>query len=352
MNFGLKTQCVAAAFALSMAVMPAQAQAQQYTQTNLVSDTGAGGTKKDPNLVNAWGLSRSSGSPWWVANNGSNTSTLYASDGTAIPLIVTVPGGPTGTIFNGTTDFILGGKPAAFVFAAEDGSISAWNGGAAATVVASKAAVYKGLALGSVNGANYLYATDFHNGKVDVLDTNFHYVTLEGHEYERPFHLEECERGYAPFNIQNLGGTLFITFAKQDAAKHDEVDGAGLGFVAAFTTEGRLLRVFQHGEWLNAPWGLALAPGDFGAFSHQLLVGNFGSGQIAAYNIETGKFQGVMLDAANKPISIDGLWGLGFGNGKTAGPLNTLYFSAGPNAEANGLFGTLTAVTAAFGNSN
>ena len=152
--------------------------------------------------------------------------------------------------------------------------------------------------------------------------------------------------------MQNLGGTLFVTFAKQDAQKHDEVDGAGLGFVAAFTPGGRLIRIFEHGDWLNAPWGLALAPGDFGPLSHHLLVGNFGSGQIAAYNLETGLFQGLMTDTSGNAIWIDGLWGLSFGNGATAGALNALYFSAGPNSESNGLMGKLTAVSSTGGNSN
>ena len=332
---------------------------KHYSQTNLTSDTGTGGTKTDANLVNGWGMSRSSSGPWWLSDNGTHKSTLYAADGSIIPLVVNVPGGPTGTIFNSTTDFVLGSHPAAFVFAAEDGSISAWNGGASATVVASKSnGVYKGLALASLHGRNYLYAANFRSGRVDILDAGFHYVKLDDpahHDFDRdaePFMLEECTRGFAPFNIQNLGGTLFVAYAKQDAQKHDEVDGAGLGFIAAFTPSGHLLRRFEPGSWLNAPWGLALAPGDFGPFSHQLLVGNFGSGQIAAYNLETGGFQGLMLDASGAPLAIDGLWGLGFGNGKTAGALNSLYFSAGPNNEGNGLFGMLTALDATEGNSN
>ncbi len=341
---------------LALGMLAPLAHAQRYSQTNLVSDTGVGSAKKDANLVNAWGLSRSSGSPWWVSNNGSNTSTLYAGDGSVASLVVSVPGGPTGTIFNGTPDFSLNGKPAAFVFVSEDGSVSAWNGGTVATVVASKAsAVYKGLALGVSNGQNYLYAANFHSGQIDVLDKNFHYVNRSDSDDrdrdDQSFSIGDSSRGYSPFNIQNLGGTLFVTFAKQDAARHDEVDGPGKGFVAAFTTSGRLLRVFESGPWLNAPWGLALAPGDFGPFSHQLLVGNFGSGQIAAYNLESGRFQGLMLDASGTTLAIDGLWGLSFGNGKQAGALNALYFSAGPNGESNGLFGTLTALDALEGNS-
>ena len=364
----LKSSCIASFLTLGLlAHIPANAQ--HFTQTNLVSDTGIGGTKTDPNLKNVWGLSRSTGGPWWVSNNNSNTSTLYGADGTKIPLTVAVPGGPTGTVFNYTTDFVLGAGPAVFMFAAEDGSISAWNGGPAATVVAmKKSGVYKGLALASFEGANYLYAANFHSGEVDILDHNFHYVAFhrydicesenctddrhDGDRYRDAFSLGQRWSGFAAFNVQNLGGTIFVSYAKQDAAKHDNLKGSGLGIVAAFTTGGKLIHVFEHGPWLNAPWGLALAPSDFGPFSHQLLVGNFGSGQIAAYNIVTGKFTGLLLDAAGKPISIDGLWGLSFGNGAKAGLLNTLYFGAGPNEEQNGLFGTLTSLDATEGNSN
>jgi len=335
--------------------------AQHFVQTNLTSDTGIGGTKKDPNLVNPWGMSRSSGSPWWISDNGSNLSTLYGSDGTAVSLVVSVPGGPSGTVFNGTAAFQLNGKPAVFVFCTEGGTILAWNGGTAATVVASKnGAVYKGLALANVNGVNYLYATDFHYGKVDVLDTNFHYVTSmatlhDRDSDDRAFAMEDLwHKGFAPFNIQNIGGTLYVTYAKQDGAKHDDVPGAGLGFVAAFTPTGRLLQTLEHGNWLNAPWALAEAPGDFGPFSHTLMVGNFGSGQIAAYDTVSGRFLGLFEDATGSPISIDGLWALSFGNNGKAGSATALYFTAGPNGESNGLFGTLTPTAAdlAQGNGN
>ena len=334
----------------------APAFAQHFTQTNLTSDTGIGGTKKDPNLVNPWGMSRSSGSPWWLSDNGSNLSTLYAADGSIVPLVVSVPGGPSGTVYNGTTDFVLNSKPASFLFSTEGGTILAWNGGTSATVVASKAnAVYKGLARATAHGANYLYATDFHNAKVDILDTDFHYVTLDSSRDCRPFSLDDDSmRGFAPFNIQNIGGDLFVTYAKQDAAKHDDAPGVGLGFVAAFTPDGHLLRIFEHGPWLNAPWALAEAPGDFGPLSHTLLVGNFGSGQIAAYDMLTGRFLSLFEDASGNPISIDGLWALSFGNDGKAGNATVLYFTAGPNAENNGLFGTLTPVASDLtqGNSN
>jgi uncharacterized protein (TIGR03118 family) len=330
-----------------MGVLSIPAFPQHYTQTNLVSNNGVPGTKPDPNLINAWGISRSSGSPWWVSNNGTGTSTLYLGDGTAVPLVVTVSGAPTGTVWNGTQDFKIKGSPAAFLFAAEDGTISGWNSalGTQAMVVASKdTAIYKGLAMATVHGANYLYATDFHNGTIDVYDANFQPLGTYGiNDTDMSRHCRDHRfRGFAPFNIQNIGGNLFVTFAKQDAEKKDDVPGPGNGFVAAFTPLGRLIRIYRHGPWLNAPWGLTLAPDDFGAFSHDLLVGQFGSGQIAAYNIVSGEFEGLLLDSSDHPIVIDGLWGIGFGNGANAGPSTTLFFAAGPDHESNGLFGTLT----------
>jgi uncharacterized protein (TIGR03118 family) len=335
-----------------MLLCTATAGAQRFTQTNLISNTGMGDTKKDPNLVNPWGLARSSGSPWWTSNNGTNTSTLYAGDGTpfppANPLVVSVPGGPTGTVYNGTTGFPLNGKPSTFLWATEAGTILAWNGTTSATVVASKNnAIYKGLARATFRGANYLYATDFHNGRVDVLDANFNYVSLGRGEHndDCPFCLEAATRaGFSPFGIQNIGGNLYVTYAKPDADRHDDVHGPGLGLVAVFTPGGRPLRVFEHGSWLNAPWGLAEAPGDFGPFSHTLLVGNFGSGQIAAYNEQTGGFLGLFQNATGDPLAIDGLWAISFGNNTQAGSALALYFTAGPNDESDGLFGYLTPV--------
>lgn len=305
-------------------------------------------------------MSRSSTSPWWISDNGTNLSTLYAGDGTAASLVVSVPGGPSGTVYNGTIDFVLNGKPALFLFSTESGTILAWNGGTAATQVGARDnAVYKGLARATANGSNYLYAADFRHARIDVLNSQFQYVPLESmrdsNRDGEPFSLRDLNRqGFAPFNIQNIGGTLFVAYAKQDSAKHDDVPGAGLGFVAAFTPRGRLLRVFESGDWLNAPWGLAEAPGDFGPFSHCLLVGNFGSGQIAAYNSQTGRFLGLFEDATGTPIAIDGLWGLSFGSDGNSGKATALYFTAGPNGESNGLFGTLTPVASdlAQGNSN
>lgn len=336
--------------AASFLFLATGAQAQHYTQTNLVSNQ-AGAAQKDPNLVNAWGLSRASGSPWWISDNGTGMTTLYDGKGNIQSLVVAVTGdSPTGTVFNGTGDFALpNGKPALFLFATESGVISGWAPGAMSTtvVVNNPGSVYKGLAIASFGGHNYLYAADFHNGRIDVFDSKFQSlkVTMPGITDTWFRNFPGSGSGFAPFNIQNIGGSLIVAIALPNGERHDNVNGAGLGQIVSFTPQGQLIRVFEHGDWLNAPWGLALAPGDFGAFSHKLLVGNFGSGNIAAYNIETGKYEGLMWDPNGKPTWIDGLWGLSFGGGDDkSGPANSLYFTAGPNYEGDGLFGTLTAV--------
>jgi uncharacterized protein (TIGR03118 family) len=324
------------------------ASAQHYQQTNLVSNVTGAAAKTDPNLVNGWGLSRSSSSPWWVSDNGTGKATLYDGSGNPQSLVVTVPGAPTGTVFNGDTAHfqITPGNAARFLFASEDGTISAWNPAvdpSAMVVVTTPGAVYKGLAIATPDGGSpQLYATDFHNGHIDVFDTHFNRLPRGGDAFTFDGH----PRGLSPFGIQNIGGNLFVTFAKPDAARHDDVHGPGLGMVAVFSPRGRLLNMFEHVQALNAPWGLALAPSDFGAFSHHLLVGQFGSGEIVAYNIETGKFAGELLDPAGQTLAIQGIWGIGFGNGKTAGPATTLFFAAGPDDEQNGLFGSLVPVAA------
>ncbi len=342
------------------------AVAQHYKQTDLVSDQSGVATFMDPNLVNPWGLSRSSGSPWWVSDNGTGLSTLYDGTGAAKALVVTVPTGdssisntgtPTGTVFNGGTGFALAaGKPALFMFVTEDGTISGWNPGVdptnAVIMVNTKSeSVFKGAALASTTTrsgatATFLYAADFRRGRVQVYDSAFHRVS----EMEDAFRDEDIPDGFAPFNIQNIGGDLYVTFAKQDAKKHDEVDGAGLGYVAVFTPSGRLVRRFEHGAWLNGPWALALAPGDFGIYSHDLLVGQFGSGNIAVYDPATGRFKGLLQDVTGNPITIDGLWALSFGSGGGSGSATSLYFSAGSDGEQHGLFGTVTPIENAIGN--
>jgi uncharacterized protein (TIGR03118 family) len=354
---------------LSLASALTAQPTQHYKQTNLVSDIPGVAATTDPNLVNAWGLSRSSGSPWWVSDNGPGLATLYDGTGGVRSLVVTIPGAdggggtPTGQVFNGTNDFQLApGKPALFIFVTEDGTVSGWNPGVNPTVAQIKvnthsASVFKGVALATASTAsgataNYLYVADFRKGHVNVYDASFH----RAHMGEDAFQDESIPSGFAPFNVQNIGGNLYVAFAQQDSAKHDEVDGAGLGYVDVFSPGGRLLHRLQHGKWFNAPWGMAQAPTDFGANSHNILVGQFGSGQILVFDPVTGQFKGPLYDATNNPIVIDGLWGIAFGSGAltpsntpTSGPSNTLFFTAGPNGEADGLFGTITAIENALG---
>ncbi len=362
-------------------LLPVGALAQHYKQTNLVSDIMGMAPVHDQNLVNPWGLTRSpTGSPWWVSNNNSGTSTLYSGTGQIIPIngtgTVTIPppknaapgtqATPTGVVFNRSADFVLpNGKPAVFMFCTEDGTISGWNGGQNAVLQvdnsdngSANGAVYKGMTSGEVNGKRFLYVTNFRSGKVEVYDTNFKRVHLDedafdpdgdgNHEGDERG-AERIPRGFAPFNIQNIGGTLFVTYAKQDAARHDDVRGDGLGFVHIFTPSGRHIGHLQHGTWMNAPWGVVWTTRDFGEFSNAMLVGNFGSGKIAAFNGFTFKFMGFLKDPNDAILAIDGLWSLTFGNDGDpsqggAGPANTLFFTAGIQDEQHGLFGTITPV--------
>lgn len=335
----------------ALALLAPFVEAQNYTQTNLVSNLSEGTPMSDPNLVNAWGICRGTGTPWWISDNGSDLTTLYDGTGAPQTLVVSIAqGSPTGCVYNGTGGFVLpNGKPALFLFASESGTISGWAPGASETtvMVATPTASYKGLTIASFGGAYYLYATDFHNGRVDVFDSQFRSLrtTMTGIT-DNWFTSFPGGPGFAPYNIRNVGGNLILAIAQQDGARHDSVSGAGLGYVASFTPQGQLIRVFEHNAWLNAPWGIAQAPGDFGAFSHNLLVGNFGSGQIVAYDLETGSSKGVMMDGNGNPIVIDELWDLSFGAGDAkSGSATSLYFSAGPDDESNGLFGTLTAAT-------
>jgi uncharacterized protein (TIGR03118 family) len=372
-------------FALSLFLLPAATQAQHYKQTNLVSDIQGKAPVFDPNLKNPWGLTRSSGSPWWVGNNNSGTSTVYGSDGTtATPagflpdppgslfnnfVIVPPPGfapgtqsAPTGVVFNGSkTDFLLdkgtpAGLPAVFIFATEDGTISGWDPGANVAKGAkppsinavlevdnsdngsANGAVYKGATSAEVGGKKFLYVANFRSAKVEVYDTNFKRVHLD----EDAFEAEGVPHGFAPFNVQNIGGTLFVTYAKQDALRHDPVGGDGLGFVELFSPSGKHIGHLEHGDWFNAPWGVVWTTRDFGEFSNAILVGNFRSGWIAAFNGFTHKFIGFVKNDKGSLLTIDGLWSLTFGNDGGAGPANTLFFTAGINNEIDGLFGTIT----------
>jgi uncharacterized protein (TIGR03118 family) len=321
-----------------------------YTVTPLVSDVPGAAAATDPNLVNGWGLARSATSPWWVADNGTDKSTLYTGAGAILSLVVGVAGGPTGAVFAGIANNFLVATtsstalaPASFIFASEDGQIRAWRGGSTAALVTAQGesgAIYKGLAIAQPTpGSPLLYAADFHNARVDVFNGAWQNVTPAG-----AFTDPALPDGYAPFGIQTIGSRVFVSYAKQDADAEDEIAGQGLGFVDAYDLDGALLaRVAQHGQ-LDAPWGLALAPATFGRFAGDLLVGNFGNGEINAYEETGGVFEhrGTLRDADGKKLAIDGLWALEFGNSASNGSPDTLFFTAGPDDESHGLFGTIT----------
>jgi uncharacterized protein (TIGR03118 family) len=323
------------------------AERNAYTVTNLVSNGPVPAKFTDTDLKNAWGLVAGPTTPFWVADNGTNMSTLYAGDGTKNPNVhPTVDGGPTGVVFNGTNGAFLlpSGATARFIFASEDGHIRGWTGGLTAAVITasgSSGAKYKGLAIDSTPGHLRLYATDFHNAQVDVWDGAWTLVSTSS-----TFVDPSIPAGYAPFGIQKIGDRIFVTYAKQDEEASDDVHGQGLGFVDAFDTDGNLLaRVAQHGQ-LNAPWGLAWAPDTFGRFGGDLLVGNFGNGEINAYaELANGQFEqrGRLSAGDGAPLAIDGLWALQFGNGLATAPTGRLFFTAGPNDEADGLFGSIDA---------
>jgi uncharacterized protein (TIGR03118 family) len=329
------------------------------TQTNLVADSAntpgvTPTTTIDPNLINPWGVADSPTGPFWVSDNGTGVATIYDGAGTpARPKLVTVAAlstedhsAPTGQVFNGGGGFDVTNSngttgSSLFIFATEGGTISGWSPKVDPTssVIAvdnsSSGAVYKGLAIGSNDDGTFLFAANFHNGTVDVFDQNFKQVDS--------FTDKHLPKGYAPFNVQVLDGHLFVTFALQDAAKHDDVAGAGHGFVDEFDLEGHLIqRVASRGP-LDSPWGLAIAPSSFGEFAGDLLVGNFGDGTINAFNLKSDHFEGKLLDANGAPITIGDLWALIPGNGSANSDPNKIYFTAGVKDEAQGLFGSLTA---------
>ena len=336
---------------LALGSIPALAKDHEksggYLQTNLVSDLPGIAQLQDTNLVNPWGISFSATSPFWISDNGSGLSTLYSvavdaggsSQVTKIGLQVTIPGEgvPTGQLFNDTGGF----NGDIFIFAGEDGTISGWRGalGTTAELLVSRTnAVYKGITLVANTGTPQLLLANFREGSVDVYDTNLNLT-----QYWDP----KAPAGYAPFNVQNINGFIFVTFAKQDAEKHDDVAGQGNGLIDVFNpVTGKFHRFATgsnaggHLKAINSPWGVALAPASFGKHEDELLVGNFGSGTIMAFEAD-GDFRGLLDDAHGKPIAIDGLWGLAFGNGGAAGVPDALYFTAGLNGEADGLFGSI-----------
>jgi len=361
---------------------------QHYTQTNLVSNASGVAPVTDPQLINPWGISRGSGSPWWISDNATGLSTLYNGAGSKQSLVVAIPqadpnnkstptGTPTGTIFNGSqADFLLApAKPALFLFSTIDGTIAGWNPTVAATlavtvVKTTDGSSYTGLTSAFINGNSFLYAANFNKGRVDVYDHAFHIVNLskehfnegssdrDGQSAENVFVDERIPRGYAPFNVQAIGNDIVVTYALHEEGSPFETDGPGLGYVDIYSSTGRLLQRLEHGDWLNAPWGVALAPLDFGRFSHDLLIGQFAgggdsesSGFIAAYDLATGKFDGLLQDASGKSLTINGIWALSPGNvspsnsDAAAAPAAQVYFTAGPNHGSGGLFGYLTTVS-------
>jgi uncharacterized protein (TIGR03118 family) len=342
--FKCRSICVLAF--LILISISATVRAQHYNQTNLVSDVPGLAPVTDPNLVNPWGLAASSTSPWWVADNGTGVSTLYNGAGTKQALTVTIPpptGGtppsaPTGVVFNGTSANFGGAR---FIFVTEEGTIAAWSSGTFAVTKfsAPTKAIYKGVTIANANGTDYLYVANFYDGRVDVFDTNFSPTFVPVGAFTDP----EIPPGFAPFNVQELNGNIFVAFAKQDEAKEDEVAGAGLGFADIFDANGNLVLRLRSGHWMNAPWGVALAPDTgFGKLNGRLLVGQFGSGQIATFDLDHGNFHGMLMGRTGGPLAIEGLWALRFGNGANAGPKSTLFFTAGIDDEEHGLFGKIT----------
>jgi uncharacterized protein (TIGR03118 family) len=401
MSFTWKCWKFLTVIAFSLFLLPAVTQAQHYIQTDLVSNVPVSGQTPliDPNLQNAWGLVSSPTSPWWVSNNAGGTSTLYSIDAAGAAHIVpinpdgfvlipnapsTAPpvGSPTGVMFNGSpTDFLFApGKRAAFIFATEDGTIQAWpgvvdaSGNLNAVIVkdnsqvpnAANGAVYKGATIAEIDGKKFILAANFRSGHVDIFDSTFKQVNArkddKGDFDEDAFDDDQIPKGFAPFNVQGVGPNIYVTYAKQDGPKHDPVKPGdpGDGFVDVFSSHGRLLQRLEHGPWFNAPWGVVWAIQEFGEFGNTILIGNFRGGNISAFNPVTGRFLGNMLNPDGTTLNIDGLWALRFGNsdGSTdakgnlisrAGSALTLFFTAGPGGEVNGLLGTLKPVATELG---
>ncbi|MDB5335758.1 MAG: hypothetical protein JWN70_1377, partial [Planctomycetaceae bacterium] len=321
-----------------------------YDTDKLVADQAGHADFTDPNLVNPWGLAIGPGGTFWIANNGTGVATLVEESGVVDSLVVTIPtppnttgsSAPTGVVYNGTGDFDVTDGPSYYIFSTEDGTISGWNSGTAAELKvdnSASGAIYKGLAIGTSGNAIFIYATDFHNGQIDVFDKNFAAVQTAG-DFKAP----KLAKGYAPFGIENVNGVLFVTYAKQDADKVDDTHAKGWGYVAEFTTDGHFIKMLAARGPLNAPWGVAQAPNEFGQFSNDLLVGNFGDGTVNAFDPDTGVFLGQLTDTSGNTLTIDGLWAIKFAEGAAGGGFPEIYFTAGPGDESHGLFGELGSV--------
>ncbi|MBQ5964688.1 TIGR03118 family protein [Massilia sp. ZL223] len=325
-----------------------------YTATSLVTEATGGAPNTDAKLLNAWGIAFNPNGFVWVANEGSSTSTLYDGNGVPQTLVVAIPAGtpgaarPTGIVFNGSQDFkvtqngVTGASP--FIFAGLGGTIAGWSpavnlNNAVTTVdTGSNGAFYTGLAIGNSAGANYIYAPDFRRGGIDVYDTGFQKVTLPGGGFVDP----GLPPNYAPFGVQAVGDRVYVSYAQRGANGTDRVAGAGLGLINVFSTGGAFVgRLVTTGGVLNAPWGMAIAPADFGDFSNMLLVANRGDGKINAFSPHDGKLIGTLMRSDRTPIVIDGLYGIAFGNGIQAQPRNALFFTAGPGNGTRGLYGRI-----------
>jgi len=340
---------------------PPAAPGGSYLQTNIVSDVKGTAQVTDPKLINPWGIVAGPGTPFWIADNRAGVSTLYTGTGASFagaPASVAIPaaagsgsaaGAATGVVFNGSPSFIVrqsaASGPSLFLFATENGTIAGWGpaANAASAIIAvdrsAEGAVYKGLAIATSGSQTLLYAANFRENSVDVFDGNFQPVVKVG-----GFTDSMIPDGFAPFNVANLNGKLYVTYAKQNDAKHDDVAGAGNGYVDVYDLNGTLIsRLITRGA-LDSPWGVALAPASFGKFGNDLLVGNFGDGKINAFDPISGKLLGSLNDQHGKTLQIDELWGLAFGNGPNAGDANTLFFTAGTGDQKHGLFGSLQAM--------
>jgi uncharacterized protein (TIGR03118 family) len=343
-----------------------------FTDTALVSNNNtvvANAKTIDVNLQNPWGLAVGPSMPFWISDNNINVSTLYSGIGanetqtvtgssnvgvTIPPSAAGVKANPTGQVYNGDGGFLIatdrGAESALFIFDGEAGTIAAWATDSGATAVTmyddsttngAEHAVYKGLAIGSVGGATFLYATDLHNNKVDVFDTHFAKPTA----MQGKFVDSNIPAGFAPFGIQAINGSLYVTFAKQDAAKHDEITGAGLGYVDVFDFSGNLISQFASAGSLNAPWGVAMAPAGFGSLQGDLLIGNFGDGTINIFSpkgTSLANFEGPLMSTTGQPMAVPALWALVFGNGDADKPVTTLFYTAGLTDLSDGVFGGIT----------
>ncbi len=339
-------------FVLLLGTMSVVAQTNSYEQTNLVSDMAGAAAHTDPKLINPWGISFFPGQPFWISDNNSGYSTVYDANGVTqlAPVLIPAPPGhnspatPTGTVINPTSGFKVGDVPSQFLFVGEDGTISGWNGTGNAILAvdhSAAGAVYKGMAiLSPACCATYLAVANFHSGLIETYTQNFDLLAPPG-----SFTDPSLPAGYAPFNIQPIGNQVFVTYAVQDAAKHDPVNATGNGIVDIFDLEGNFVERYAQNGSLNSPWGVVQASANFGQFSNDILIGNFGDGTINAFDLTTGDSLGQLKDQTGAAITNASLWALVFGAGGT-GDTNTLYFTAGLANEGHGLFGAITAVAA------